>query len=321
MPGRILGITFEVSDRVMVFAPSPQLTVTIEQLGLLPDVHLHPGGQGVWQARMITSLGVPVTLCAALGGETGQVLGPLIEAEGIDLQVVSAHARNGVYVHDRRAGERVVVAESPGEPLSRHDVDELYGLALTEGLRAEVSLLSGPACEGIVDTDTYRRLASDLSGNGVRVVADLSGGYLSCVLEGSVAFLKVSHEELVRDGRAADDGDPEIVKAIHDLRGQGAEAIVVSRADRPALALLGDDLVEVVLPKLEPADPRGAGDSMTAGAAAVLAKGGDLATAVRTGAAAGALNVTRHGLGTGRVDAIERLIERVTLRPVQYQST
>jgi 1-phosphofructokinase len=75
----------------------------------------------------------------------------------------------------------------------------------------------------------------------------------------------------------------------------------------------------VVLPKLEPAEPRGAGDSMTAGAAAVLAQGGDLATAVRTGAAAGALNVTRHGLGTGRADAIESLKERVTLRPVRQE--
>jgi 1-phosphofructokinase len=305
----------------MVFAPSPQLTVTIEQLGEEPDVHLHPGGQGVWQARMITSLGVPVTLCATLGGEIGRVLQPLIEAEGIDLQVVSGHSGNGVYVHDRRGGKRIVLAESPGDPVPRHDLDELYGLALTEGLRTDISLLSGPASERVVDTDTYRRLASDLSRNGVRVMADLSGAYLSCVLEGGVSFLKVSHEELVRDGRAGDDSDAELIRAIRDLHEQGAEAIVVSRADRPALALLEDGLVEVVLPKLEAADPRGAGDSMTAGAAAVLAKGGDLATAVRTGAAAGALNVTRHGLGTGRVDAIERLIERVTLRPVQYQST
>jgi 1-phosphofructokinase len=305
----------------MVFAPSPQLTVTIEQLGEEPDVHLHPGGQGVWQARMITSLGVPVTLCATLGGEIGRVLQPLIEAEGIDLQVVSGHSGNGVYVHDRRGGKRIVLAESPGDPVPRHDLDELYGLALTEGLRTDISLLSGPASERVVDTDTYRRLASDLSRNGVRVMADLSGAYLSCVLEGGVSFLKVSHDELVRDGRAADDSDAELIRAIRDLHEQGAEAIVVSRADRPALALLEDGLVEVVLPKLEAADPRGAGDSMTAGAAAVLAGGGDLATAIRTGAAAGALNVTRRGLGTGRVDVIQRLMERVALRPVKREST
>ena len=304
----------------MVFAPSPQLTVTIEQLGEVADVHLHPGGQGVWQARMIASLGVPVTLCAALGGEIGRVLQPLIEAEGIELKMVSGHSGNGVYVHDRRGGQRVVLAEFPGDPLPRHDLDELYGLALTEGLRADVSLLSGPASEHVVDTDTYRRLASDLSSNGIPVIADLSGAYLTCVLKGGLAFLKVSDEELVRDGRAADDSEAELIRAMRDLRDQGAGAVVASRADRPALALLDDGLVEVILPKLAPADPRGAGDSMTAGAAAVLAKGGDLATAIRTGAAAGALNVTRRGLGTGRVDVIDRLMKRVTLRPVTRET-
>jgi 1-phosphofructokinase len=55
---------------------------------------------------------------------------------------------------------------------------------------------------------------------------------------------------------------------------------------------------------------------MTAGVAAVLAQGGTLCDAVRTGAAAGALNVTRHGLGTGRIDAVQVLTERVKLTPV-----
>ena len=32
-----------------------------------PDIHVHAGGQGVWQSRMVSSLGVPVVLCAALG--------------------------------------------------------------------------------------------------------------------------------------------------------------------------------------------------------------------------------------------------------------
>ncbi len=40
--------------RIMVFAPAPELTVTIEDRGGVPDLHLHAGSQGVWQATMIT---------------------------------------------------------------------------------------------------------------------------------------------------------------------------------------------------------------------------------------------------------------------------
>jgi 1-phosphofructokinase len=70
-------------------------------------------------------------------------------------------------------------------------------------------------------------------------------------------------------------------------------------------------------PQLEPNDVRGAGDSMTAGIAAGLAKGLDLAAALCLGAAAGSLNVTRRGLATGDAEAIERLNEQVELRKIE----
>lgn len=300
----------------MVFAPTPQLTVTLDQPSAEPEMHLHPGGQGVWQARMITCLGTRVVLCSSLGGEIGQVLEPLMASEGVDLKVVRRESSNGGYVHDRRSGSRTELADVPGHPLSRHDLDELYNLALGEGLAAAVSVLSGPSKASLVPPDIYRRLAADLGNNGSRVIADLSGEHLSAILAGGLTFLKVSHEELIRDGRAADDSEDELVAALHALHAQGAESVVVSRAEKTALALIDGEVSEVHMPRLEAADPRGAGDSMTAGVAAVLATGGDLALAVRTGAAAGALNVTRHGLGTGRIDAIHGLVDRVRLAPV-----
>lgn len=303
----------------MVFTPAPLLTVTVEQRGDTPDIHLHAGGQGVWQARMIRAMGVPVVMCAALGGEIGRVLGPLIEAEAIQVKSVSGESRNGAYVHDRRGGQREEIADAPGQPLTRHEQDELYGLALAEGLGAAVSVLSGPSVPGVavVPPEMYRRLAHDLCRNGCQVVADLSGEYLEAVVQaGGIRLLKVSQEELMDSGRAPGDSQADLISAMRKLHSDGVRSIVVSRAELPALALLDGEVVEVEMPALEPADPRGAGDSMTAGVAAVLARGGDLSTAVRHGAAAGALNVTRHGLGTGRADVIDGLVERVALKPV-----
>jgi 1-phosphofructokinase len=303
-----------MTDRVMVFAPAPILTVTIEQQPSGPELHIHPGGQGVWQARMIAALGVPVTLCAALGGETGDVLARQLAAEdGVELRSVPREGGTGWYVHDRREGHRDEVASHAGVPLARHDRDELYTVALTSGLRSKVAILSGPQGPEVVDADVYRRLSADLTANGVSVVADLSGDHLAAVIEGGVAFVKVSHEELIDDGRAASDDVSELVKAGRSLRDSGAEAVLISRAGDPALALIGDRVLEVRPPVLQVAEPRGAGDSMTAGVAVVLARGGDLEEAVRTGAAAGALNVTRHGLGTGRAEAVQELYERTRL--------
>ncbi len=305
-----------MSGRVMVFAPTPLLTVTIDQPNETPELHLHPGGQGVWQARMVLSHGVDVVLCTALGGEIGQVLEPLLVSEGVDLKVVTRDSGgSGGYVHDRREGTRQEIVDVTGQPFSRHELDELYNLALGEGLRAAVSVLSGPNHPSLVPADLYRRFAADLGANGSRVVVDLSGEHLTAVLDSGVFFLKVSHEELIADGRAAGDGEEQLTSALHELHAAGAENVVVSRADRPALALVDGEVFEVRMPRLEAADPRGAGDSMTASVAAVVARGGDLRTAIRTGAAAGALNVTRHGLGTGRLESINGLVDRVRLEP------
>jgi 1-phosphofructokinase len=61
---------------------------------------------------------------------------------------------------------------------------------------------------------------------------------------------------------------------------------------------------------------RGAGDSMTAAIAAALARGDGWEDALRLGAAAGSLNVTRSGLATGRRREIEMLARHVDLRPL-----
>ena len=302
---------------VMVFAPAPQLTVTIEQQADSVELHVHPGSQGIWQARMVAALGARVTLCVATGGETGDIIVQLLEQEEFRVRAIRRQSGSGWYVHDRRDGSRSSIAEHAGAPLVRHDLDELYTVTLAEGLQADVSVLSGAAGPQVVDPDVYRRLAADLGANGGRVVADLSGDHLAAVLAGGLAFVKVSHEELIEDGRARDDSVEALVEAARALREEGAETVMISRAGDPALALVDGEPVQVSLPAMQVVDHRGAGDSMTAGVAAVLARGGDIEEALKTGAAAGALNVTRHGLGTGRGEAVEQLVKRVKLTPMK----
>lgn len=298
---------------VLVFAPTPLLTVTIEDRGGEPDLHIHAGGQGVWQARMISSLGVPVVLCAALGGETGQVLRHLIDAEGVELDAEQVGTRNGGYVHDRRDGHRRSVVETPGDALGRHELDGLYERTLIRGLDAAVTILSGPHDDRIVPASVYRRLTRDLSANGCRVIGDLCGQPLDAMLAAGPFLIKMSHEQLLRDGRAGGESPAELVCAMRQLRADGAGAVVVSRADQPALALVDGEVVEIHVPPLEPAEPRGAGDSMTAGLAASLARGESLPTALRVGAACGALNVVRSGLGTGGRAAVAALAKRIEI--------
>jgi 1-phosphofructokinase len=301
---------------ICVFNPSPLFTVTIEAgADGQPEVHFHAGGQGFWIARMVNRLGARALLCAPLGGETGIVLRTLIEHEGIALKALPTRGWNGGYVHDRRSGERQTPATMPSAKLSRHELDDLYNEVLVTGLGAGVAVLTGPAEARILPADTYRRLPHDLSRNGAAVVADLSGDALKAV-NGGVTFLKVSHQELIDAGYAENESVASLADGARRLRdASGTETVVVSRAEQPALALAEDRMVEIVAPRFEALDHRGAGDSMTAGLAIGCARRLDWETTLRLGAAAGALNVTRHGLGTGQSDSIEAIAERVHVRP------
>lgn len=311
-----------------MFAPAPLLTITVERaVDGADDIHVHAGGQGFWIARMLRQLGVRVVLCGTFGGESGPIVRQLIRDAGVEVREVDAPQANGVYVHDRRSGERRLVAESRPPPLSRHESDELYGSVLGEALDAQVCVLAGPGSDGVVDAGMYARLAADMRAADVAAVADLSGERLEAVLRSGVSVLKVSDEDLARDGMLDDHADQAdrtdhtdhaaAIVAVRQLARAGADNVVLTRGDDPALALLEGALYEVRLPRLEPVETRGAGDSLTAGVAAGLLRGLPLPEAMRLGAAAGGLNVTRHGLGSGTQQDIERLVRLVELHELE----
>jgi 1-phosphofructokinase len=303
-------------SEVVIFAPSPVLTVTVEDHPDGTDVHLHAGGQGVWQARMLLRMGAKVAMCCVLSGESGRVLRHLLADEGIRVVAVDRSGRGGAYIHDRRGGERVKIVETGGDPITRHDLDELYGRTLREGLDASLVILSGPAGTDTLPPDVYRRLAADFRHGGRRVIVDLSGERLSAALAGGVTVAKVSDEELLADGRIRANRTDEVIAAMRRMNDEGAKVVIVSRAHEPLLLLADHSLSEITPPILEVADTSGAGDSLTAGVAASLATGGSMTEAAALGAAAGSLNVTRHGRGTGDAEAITKLRKLVRVRTV-----
>ncbi len=376
------------TPKMCVLAPTPMLTVTLETGSdpAHPELHVHPGGQGLWVARMAYSLGADVVVCGPFGGETGTVLGHLAEVENLRVRPVTYVGGNGAYLHDRRGGERQELAFMPPAKLDRHELDDLYGTVLVEALDADVCVITGAYPAPLLPASFFGRLVGDLRAAGVRTVADLSGDAAREAVKAGVDVLKMSHEELIEAGFAADDSVASLREAArgmvragngngrphghdeqhghderrHDERapgerrpgerrpgeqpgGDGPEddapgvrdaddpaspapgddaqpvgvgAMMVSRAAEPALLVTATGVCEVIPPSVTTVDHRGAGDSMTAGIAVGVGRGMHLTEAVRLGAAAGALNVTRRGLGTGRREQIERFAEQVLVSEV-----
>lgn len=309
---------------ILVIAPTPlavvEITPTEEHDDRsehdAADLHIHPGGQGPWLANMAASLGATVRLAGPFGGELGPIIAGMIERGGMTVLPVDQPTGNGGYVYDLRDGERKVVSHTPPPKLTRHVMDDLYSLALGESLEADVTVITGTEPADVLDADFYGRLVTDIRSSGGKVVADLSGDAAHAAIEAKVNVLKIAHDELIEAGLADGESAAKLTAGAKKLLDRGIEAVVVSRAEKPALAVDAGGVHEVTTPPVTSFEHRGAGDSMTAGVAVGVARGMSFLDAVQLGAAAGALNVTRGGLGTGRRDAIEKFTEKVETKAV-----
>jgi 1-phosphofructokinase len=302
--------------KVAVFGPHPMLSITIEALTAEggDDIHVHAAGQGVWVARMAAELGAETALCGFIGGESGTVLRPLLDQLPVDLRLIETTAATGAYIHDRRGGERVPLAQSASLPPSRHEVDDLFSVAVAAALDADVLALCGPYPGEALPLEIYGKLTADVRDNGTPVLVDLSPPRLDSALEGKPDLVKVNDWEVAKFIEGPVDTEARMRAAVERLLAAGAGAAIVTRAEEPAMVVRGDEAWELIPPRFERGAREGCGDSMMGGLAACMAAGLEWEETLRIGAAAGAANFLRQGLGSAGRSVVDDLSRRVELR-------
>jgi len=304
--------------KVVVFGPSPMLSITVEAVPVeaVDDIHLHAAGQGVWVARMAAALGAEALLCGYIGGETGTVLRPLLDEEPFGLRLVETRDSSGCYLHDRRSGRREPLAIAPGPLLTRHEIDDLFSITSAAALDADLLAVCGAFPAEAMPTDVYGNLVADVRANGRPVIVDLSPPRLDSALEGKPELVKINDWELARyiEGPV---NTPERMRAgAERLLEAGAGAVIITRAEEPALVLRDGRAWELVPPRFERGAREGCGDSMMGALAASMAAGREWEETLRTAAAAGAANFLRHGIGHADGAVVSDLARRVELRPL-----
>ena len=261
---------------------------------------------------MIARLGIEPILTAPVGGETGQVLQSLLTAYDMESVLAPIQGDSPSYIHDRRDGERMEIVETPAPNLTRHELDDLYSKTLETAVATGICVITGRVTGGGVSDDFYQRLGADLEAMDIRAIADMHGEDLDAYLTGGkLDLLKVSREDLEADGVLETDSEAATWAVVEDLLAKGARAVVVSGAEGASLAATGEERFKVSQPQLEAVDPRGSGDSMTAGLAVSMVNQQDLAEGLKLASAAGAANVVRHGLGNADADLIAGLVDQV----------
>lgn len=307
---------------VCVFAPGLLLTVTVEQIDAsddgVGDIHLHPGGQGFWIARMLSQLGERPVVCGPAGGEAGRALRALMTDWEVEFRPIVVEGPSAARIHDRRSGQRAELARALPPALDRHEVDDLFGSVLELALATRTCVVTGRLAGNGIGDEVFTRLGRDLAASGVRTVGDLHGPELSAWLDGGpLDLLKVSDEDLIADGVFDENCSEEAIACeILKLVDRGAHSVVVSRGDKPTLAVVAGLLYRAHPPVLSVVDSSGAGDSMTGALTAAFLAKVEPADMLRLACAAGSANVTRHGLATGSAGLVHQLAHEVVIEEV-----
>lgn len=302
---------------VALFAPHPLLTVTIEAEGpQRQSIHFHAGGQGVWVAAMARCMGARPILCGLLGGEPGALLRPLIaQAVGSATHLVGTAGASGCYVVDRRRGERELVAMSLSDPPSRHELDELCSLAISHAAQCGWLVVTNPMPAEALPLEVYRDIVADAHAGGARTLVDLSPPRLDSALQGEPDLVKINDWELAEFVRGPVSEPAQLLAGAQRLRDAGARCVIVTRGELPALVLDSEQALELAPPRFERGFREGCGDAMLGALAASWAADGDLRRALVLGAAAGAANFLRRGVGRASREVVDELAGKVTLAP------
>ncbi|MFI4984594.1 MAG: 1-phosphofructokinase family hexose kinase [Solirubrobacterales bacterium] len=300
-----------------IFAPHPLLTVTLEREGPEREqVHFHAGGQGVWVARMAGGMGAEPVLCGFVGGESGELLEGLLARLAGERRLVGTVTASGCYVTDRRSGERELLTCTLSDPPSRHELDELFSITCAEAIADRWLVVTNPMPADALPLEIYGDLIADVRAGGCRTLVDLSTPRLDSALRGKPDLVKLNDWELAQFVCGPVAEPSQLRAAAQRLCEEGAGAVIVTRGERPALVLAGERAWLLSPPRLEHGFREGCGDAMLGALAATWAQGESLERALVVGAAAGAANFLRHGLGSASREVVERLVDSVALEPL-----
>lgn len=253
---------------------------------------MNPGGKGANQAVAAARLGAEVTFVCKTGNDLfGVTTRQQLAEEGIDTSFVftDPHEPSGVALIavDNRAENTIVVASGANANLLPLDINK----ALTAIDACDLVLMQ---LETPMPTIEY--VASLAAERGKRVVLNPApAATLSEQLLKNLYLITPNETEAelitgipVRDERSAE-------QAARTIHRAGVRHVIVTLGKKGALLCEGERCEVIPAYRVEAVDTTAAGDVFNAGLVVALSEGRNLTDAVRFGAKAAAISVTRMG--------------------------
>jgi len=276
------------------------------------------GGGGINVARVLQRLGAHPLAVFPVAGVTGGRLEKLVDDEGVRHAAipVGGETRENVTVFEISTGRQYRFV-FPGQPLSTWDTRKCCDAALLSVTPNGWLVASGSLPPGS-PTDTYATLARKTAAAGAFFALDASGEPLRKALEEPIDLLKLSESELgsLSNGNLPDTAA--CVAAAKAVLTAGVRMVAVTRAEKGALLVSKDCVLEATAPAIQPISTVGAGDSFLAALVWELSRDSRPEEALRTAIAAGSAALTSPGTDLCRPEALWHLHPNVHIHALGH---
>lgn len=303
----------------ITFNPSIDYMVTVDhfrigEVNRTSHEYLLPGGKGINVSVVLKNLGLESTALGFIAGFTGNEIKNRVEND-FHIHTDFINVENGYSrINFKMKSDEESEVNGNGPLIEEKHLSELQQ-KLEELESGDVLILSGsiPSC---VSDDIYNIIMKNLSGKGIEIVVDATGGLLMKVLENKPFLIKPNNHELAEMFHVKLSGMNDIVKYAKKLQELGAKNVLISMAGDGALFVCENGKVYFSeAPKGKVKNSVGAGDSMVAGFVAGYVQSNDYVQAFKTGVATGSASAFSENLATK--EEVEELLK--TIQEVEYE--
>ncbi len=303
--------------------PAIDKTITVPdfeigKLHYIENVQLEACGKGINVSRTLRALEMDSVALGFIGGWNGHFLLEQLDHAGIahDFIKTGAESRINLKVYDptKKGDKKITDINEKGRTIEEGNSDLLIQKIKKIVGKEDILVMSGSAPQGIEDS-IYADIISELDCDNV--VLDTHGPLLKKGVLAKPYLVKPNLFELSMYHGKNLYHRADIIKAGQKMLENGAQNALVSKGNRGALYLTGDEVYYIPPFEVETKSTTGAGDAMVAGFIYAQEKGLPLQDRLKYAAAAAGTTILTEGSHSGKKSDIETLQKNVHIRKLR----
>lgn len=271
------------------------------------------GGKGINASRVLKELGSDTMCLGFIGGKTGRFIEHELIHEGIltDFVHVKTETRTNIGIQEASGSPPTTLNES-GPTVTDQEYASLFPKVREAAAKSSMVIFGGSLPPG-TPKDIYRTLVTIVQQEGAKAILDSDGEPMLLGMKAMPFMIKPNRAEVKRLIGLEIGSLEDAVRAVNILAQTGVKLVVISMGADGAVAGFGEEIWHAVPPKVQVVSTIGSGDSMVAGIAHTISRGGSVGEALKWGSAAGAATAMTDGMEICRLAQVTALLDGVRI--------